>query len=156
MICTHFAPIGALLFDHPDPSIFSVLTAPSGENGVANVDFVIFPERWQVAEHTFRPPWYHVNVMSEFMGLILGQYDAKPKGFAPGGMSLHNAMMPHGPDAEAFDRATRAELKPERLANTLAFMFEIAAAATSHRLRGRTRDASGRLCRLLVGPSQTF
>jgi homogentisate 1,2-dioxygenase len=120
----NFAPIGALLFDHPDPSIFTVLTAPSGETGVANVDFVIFSERWLVAEHTFRPPWYHVNVMSEFMGLILGQYDAKPKGFAPGGMSLHNAMTPHGPDAEAFDRATRAELKPERLADTLAFMFE--------------------------------
>ena len=120
----NFAPIGALLFDHPDPSIFTVLTAPSGETGVANVDFVIFSERWLVAEHTFRPPWYHVNVMSEFMGLILGQYDAKPKGFAPGGMSLHNAMTPHGPDAEAFDRATRAELKPEKLADTLAFMFE--------------------------------
>ena len=120
----NFAPVGALLFDHPDPSIFTVLTAPSGEAGVANVDFVIFSERWLVAEHTFRPPWYHVNIMSEFMGLILGQYDAKPKGFAPGGMSLHNAMTPHGPDAEAFDRATRAELKPEKLADTLAFMFE--------------------------------
>jgi len=120
----NFAPIGALLFDHPDPSIFTVLTGPSNEAGVANVDFVIFSERWLVAEHTFRPPWYHVNVMSEFMGLILGQYDAKPQGFAPGGMSLHNSMAPHGPDATAFDRATHAELKPERLANTLAFMFE--------------------------------
>ena len=123
-ICAIFAPVGALLFDHPDPSIFTALTAPSGETGVANVDFAIFSERWQVAEHTFRPPWYHVNVMSEFMGLVRGRYDAKPKGFAPGGMSLHNAMTPHGPDAAAFDRATRAELKPERLADTLAFMFE--------------------------------
>jgi homogentisate 1,2-dioxygenase len=119
-----FAPVGALRFDHPDPSIFTVLTAPLGEVGIANVDFAIFPERWLVAEHTFRPPWYHVNVMSEFMGLIFGQYDAKSEGFAPGGMSLHNAMTPHGPDAAAFDRATRAELKPERLSDTLAFMFE--------------------------------
>ncbi|HEY4848821.1 MAG TPA: homogentisate 1,2-dioxygenase, partial [Methylocella sp.] len=93
-----FAPVGAILFDHPDPSIFTVLTAPSGEEGTANVDFVIFPERWQVAEHSFRPPWYHMNIMSEFMGLIFGQYDAKAKGFAPGGISLHNSMLPHGPD----------------------------------------------------------
>jgi homogentisate 1,2-dioxygenase len=119
-----FAPVGAILFDHPDPSIFTVLTAPSGETGTANVDFVIFPERWQVAEHTFRPPWYHMNIMSEFMGLIFGQYDAKAKGFAPGGMSLHNCMLPHGPDKEAFDKASSGELKPQKLENTLAFMFE--------------------------------
>ena len=119
-----FAPIGALAFDHPDPSIFSVLTAPSGENGVGNVDFVIFPERWQVAEHTFRPPWYHMNVMSEFMGLIFGRYDAKEEGFAPGGMSLHNSMLPHGPDAMAFEQASNGDLKPVKLENTLAFMFE--------------------------------
>lgn len=119
-----FAPIGALLFDHPDPSIFTVLSAPSGEEGTANVDFVIFPERWAVAEHTFRPPWYHMNIMSEFMGLIYGQYDAKPQGFVPGGMSLHNCMLPHGPDAEAFEQASNAELKPVKLTNTLAFMFE--------------------------------
>ena len=119
-----FAPVGAMLFDHPDPSIFCVLTAPSGESGVGNVDFVIFPERWQVAEHTFRPPWYHMNVMSEFMGLIFGRYDAKPEGFAPGGMSLHNAMLPHGPDATAFDQASNADLKPAKLEDTLAFMFE--------------------------------
>jgi homogentisate 1,2-dioxygenase len=119
-----FAPVGALLFDHPDPSIFTVLTAPSGEPGVANVDFVIFSERWQVAEHSFRPPWYHVNVMSEFMGLIYGQYDAKAQGFSPGGMSLHNCMLPHGPDADAFDKASFGELKPQKLADSLAFMFE--------------------------------
>jgi len=119
-----FAPVGAILFDHPDPSIFTVLTAPSGEPGVANVDFVIFPERWLVAEHSFRPPWYHMNIMSEFMGLIHGQYDAKAEGFAPGGMSLHNCMLPHGPDAQAFDKASFAELKPQKLADTLAFMFE--------------------------------
>ena len=119
-----FAPVGAILFDHPDPSIFTVLTAASGEAGTANVDFVIFPERWQVAEHSFRPPWYHMNIMSEFMGLIYGQYDAKAKGFAPGGISLHNSMLPHGPDRQAFDRASSGELKPQKLENTLAFMFE--------------------------------
>ncbi len=119
-----FSPLGASRFDHPDPSIFTVLTAPSGEPGVANVDFAIFPERWQVAERTFRPPWHHINVMSEFMGLIEGRYDAKPEGFAPGGMSLHNMMCPHGPDAIACARAWDEELKPERLTDTLAFMFE--------------------------------
>jgi len=119
-----FSPVGALLFDHPDPSIFTVLTAPSGEAGTANVDFVIFPERWMVAEHSFRPPWYHMNIMSEFMGLIYGRYDAKEEGFVPGGMSLHNCMLPHGPDADAFRKATTAELKPVKLAGTMAFMFE--------------------------------
>jgi homogentisate 1,2-dioxygenase len=119
-----FAPVGAILFDHPDPSIFSVLTAPSGEEGTANIDFVIFPERWQVAEHSFRPPWYHMNIMSEFMGLIYGQYDARPEGFAPGAISLHNCMLPHGPDANTFDRASEAALMPAKLTKTLAFMFE--------------------------------
>ncbi len=119
-----FSPVGALLFDHPDPSIFTVMTAPSGEEGTANVDFVIFPERWSVAEHSFRPPWYHMNIMSEFMGLVYGQYDAKPDGFVPGGISLHNCMLPHGPDATAFEKASTVELKPQKLTNTLAFMFE--------------------------------
>ena len=119
-----FSPVGAILFDHPDPSIFTVLTAPSGEEGTANVDFVIFPERWMVAEHTFRPPWYHRNIMSEFMGLIYGQYDAKEEGFVPGGMSLHNMMLPHGPDHPGFEKASNVELKPQKLDNTLAFMFE--------------------------------
>ncbi|UUP18543.1 homogentisate 1,2-dioxygenase [Nitratireductor thuwali] len=119
-----FSPVGAILFDHPDPSIFTVLTAPSGEEGTANVDFVIFPPRWLVAEHTFRPPWYHRNIMSEFMGLIKGQYDAKEAGFVPGGISLHNMMLPHGPDATGFEKATKAELKPVKLDDTMAFMFE--------------------------------
>lgn len=119
-----FSPVGAILFDHPDPSIFTVLTAPSGDAGTANVDFVIFPPRWLVAEHTFRPPWYHRNVMSEFMGLICGTYDAKERGFVPGGMSLHNMMLPHGPDAFGFAKASAAELKPVKLADTMAFMFE--------------------------------
>jgi homogentisate 1,2-dioxygenase len=119
-----FSPVGPLLFDHADPSIFTTLTAPSAEAGTANVDFVIFPERWMVAENTFRPPWYHMNIMSEFMGLIFGQYDAKPQGFVPGGFSLHNSMLPHGPDAEAFEAASTAALSPRKLENTLAFMFE--------------------------------
>lgn len=119
-----FSPVGAILFDHPDPSIFTVMTAPSGEEGTANVDFVIFPERWSVAEHSFRPPWFHMNIMSEFMGLIYGQYDAKPDGFVPGGISLHNCMLPHGPDATAFEKASTVELKPHKLTDTLAFMFE--------------------------------
>ncbi|WP_134497948.1 homogentisate 1,2-dioxygenase [Microvirga pakistanensis] len=120
----HFSPVGAILFDHPDPSIFTVLTAPSETPGTANVDFVIFPERWSVAENTFRPPWYHRNLMSEFMGLIYGVYDAKPEGFVPGGFSLHNQMLPHGPDTMAFEHASNVELKPVKLTGTMAFMFE--------------------------------
>lgn len=120
----NFSPVGAIRFDHPDPSIFTVLTSPSETPGTANADFIIFPDRWLVAENTFRPPWYHRNVMSEFMGLIFGVYDAKPEGFKPGGMSLHNTMLPHGPDAQAFEAASNAELKPEKLTNTMAFMFE--------------------------------
>ena len=116
--------IGSISFDHPDPSIFTVLTSPSDTPGTANCDFVIFPPRWMVAEDTFRPPWFHRNLMSEFMGLVHGQYDAKPGGFKPGGMSLHNSMVPHGPDAEAFDKASSAALAPHKLNDTLAFMFE--------------------------------
>ncbi|TDP63231.1 homogentisate 1,2-dioxygenase [Roseateles toxinivorans] len=121
---SHFMVIGSISFDHPDPSIFTVLTSPSDTPGWANVDFVIFPPRWLVAEDTFRPPWYHRNVMSEFMGLVQGQYDAKPEGFKPGGASLHNTMVPHGPDTEAFAKASNASLAPHKLDNTLAFMFE--------------------------------
>jgi homogentisate 1,2-dioxygenase len=119
-----FMTIGTVSYDHPDPSIFTVLTAPTDTPGTAGCDFVIFPPRWMVAEDTFRPPWYHRNVMSEFMGLVRGQYDAKPEGFKPGGASLHNSMVPHGPDAEAFEKASHATLEPHKLDNTLAFMFE--------------------------------
>jgi homogentisate 1,2-dioxygenase len=120
-----FSPVGPILFDHADPSIFTVLTSNSETPGTANIDFVIFSDRWLVAENTFRPPWYHMNVMSEFMGLVYGVYDAKTGGgFAPGGVSLHNTMLPHGPDMDAFEKASEAELKPQRLEGTLAFMFE--------------------------------
>lgn len=120
----HFSPVGPVLFDHADPSIFTVLTSPSEVPGTANIDFVIFPPRWMVAENTFRPPWYHMNIMSEFMGLIEGIYDAKPEGFVPGGMSLHNCMLPHGPDADAFYKASFEAMEPRKLDNTIAFMFE--------------------------------
>jgi homogentisate 1,2-dioxygenase len=119
-----YSPVGAIAFDHPDPSIFTVLTSPSETAGTANIDFVIFPERWAVAENTFRPPWYHMNIMSEFMGLIYGVYDARPQGFVPGGISLHNCMLPHGPDREAFEQASTVELKPVKMTGTMAFMFE--------------------------------
>lgn len=118
-----FNVLNSVSFDHPDPSIFTVLTSPSGRPGLANVDFVIFPPRWVVAEHTFRPPYYHRNIMSEFMGLICGSYNAK-ESFLPGGSSLHNSFAPHGPDAQAFEKARQADLKPEKYKNTLAFMFE--------------------------------
>ncbi|MEO5733207.1 MAG: homogentisate 1,2-dioxygenase [Rubrivivax sp.] len=120
----NFMTIGSISFDHPDPSIFTVLTSPSDTPGTANCDFVIFPPRWLVMENTFRPPWYHRNLMSEFMGLVHGEYDAKPGGFKPGGASLHNLMVPHGPDEEAFEKASGAMLAPQKLDHTLAFMFE--------------------------------
>jgi homogentisate 1,2-dioxygenase len=119
-----FNCINTVSFDHPDPSIYTVLTSPSETPGTANVDFVIFPPRWMVAEHTFRPPWFHRNYMSEFMGLIRGEYDAKAEGFVPGGASLHNCMAGHGPDSATFEKASTAELKPVYLSGTLAFMFE--------------------------------
>jgi len=119
-----FQCINTVSFDHPDPSIYTVLTSPSEIVGTSNVDFAIFPPRWVVAEHTFRPPWFHRNFMSEFMGLIQGEYDAKAEGFVPGGASLHNCMAGHGPDAATFEKASAAELKPQYLSGTLAFMFE--------------------------------
>jgi homogentisate 1,2-dioxygenase len=119
-----FMAINTVSFDHADPSINTVLTSPSLRPGTANVDFVVFPPRWLVAEHTFRPPWFHRNVMSEFMGLVRGVYDAKAEGFVPGGASLHNCMTAHGPDAATFERASAETLAPRYLADTLAFMFE--------------------------------
>jgi homogentisate 1,2-dioxygenase len=116
--------VNTVSFDHADPSIFTVLTSPSATPGVANVDFVIFPPRWSVAEHTFRPPYFHRNLMSEFMGLIRGSYDAKEEGFAPGGGSLHNCMSAHGPDNIAHGKASQAKLEPVYMKDTLAFMFE--------------------------------
>ena len=119
-----FNTVNTVSYDHCDPSIFTVLTVPTEEPGVAAADFVIFPKRWMVADHTFRPPYYHRNCMSEYMGMIHGQYDAKAGGFVPGGASLHSAMSPHGPDAATFEKASNAELKPIYFNGGLAFMFE--------------------------------
>ena len=120
----NFMAVGSISFDHPDPSIYTVLTSPSEVPGTANVDFVIFPPRWLVAEDTFRPPWFHRNAMTEFMGLVYGVYDAKAEGFLPGGASLHNRMSAHGPDAETCERASTATLEPRKIEDTMAFMFE--------------------------------
>lgn len=119
-----FNCINSVSFDHPDPSIYTVLTSPSEIPGTSNFDFAVFPPRWMVAEHTFRPPWFHRNFMNEYMGLIRGEYDAKAEGFLPGGSSLHNCMSGHGPDAETFEKASKSELKPQYLDTGLAFMFE--------------------------------
>jgi homogentisate 1,2-dioxygenase len=120
----NFMAIGTISFDHPDPSIYTVLTSATDTPGLANVDFVVFKPRWLVAEGTFRPPWYHRNVMSEFLGLIEGVYDAKAEGFLPGGASLHNSFTAHGPDAATYEKASTADLAPEKLENTLAVMYE--------------------------------
>ena len=119
-----FNTINTVSFDHPDPSIFTVLTSPGETRAAANFDFVIFPPRWMVGEDTFRPPWFHRNAMSEFMGLIQGKYDAKEGGFAPGGSSLHNCMNGHGPDRASYEKAVSAKLEPMKIENTMAFMFE--------------------------------
>jgi len=119
-----FMAVNTVTHDHSDPSIFTVLTSASGVPGVANCDFVIFPPRWQVAEHTFRPPWFHRNVMSELMGLVHGAYESKAEGFLPGGVSIHNCLQPHGPDLPTFDKGSSVELEPHRIENSLAFMWE--------------------------------
>ncbi|CDZ78191.1 Homogentisate 1,2-dioxygenase [Legionella massiliensis] len=119
-----FNTINTVSFDHPDPSIFTVLTSESNTPGVASLDFVIFPPRWMVAEHTFRPPYFHRNIMSELMGLVYGEYDAKQDGFSPGGVSIHNCMTGHGPDADSYHKAANQELKPNRYVDSLAMMFE--------------------------------
>lgn len=144
-----FNAMGTVSFDHPDPSIFTLLTSPSDTPGTASCDVVLFPPRWMVAEDTFRPPWFHRNVMSEFMGLISGTYDAKEGGrFAPGGSSLHNRMAAHGPDVKSWRRATEAELAPVKLDQGLAFMFEtrgplaLSDAALAHPSRQHDYDAA--------------
>jgi homogentisate 1,2-dioxygenase len=120
-----FNAIGSISFDHPDPSIFLVLHSPSDTPGTSNLDFVIFPPRILAMRDTFRPPWFHRNIASEFMGLVHGAYDAKAEGFAPGGCSLHNSMTGHGPDAATFEKASAADLSsPDVIEDTMAFMFE--------------------------------
>ncbi|MGI4718070.1 MAG: homogentisate 1,2-dioxygenase [Janthinobacterium lividum] len=145
----HFNTIGSISYDHPDPSIFLVLQAPSDTPGVDTLDFVIFPPRWLVGEDTFRPPWFHRNVASEFMGLIHGAYDAKAEGFVPGGASLHNCMSGHGPDAATFDKASSADTgKPHKVADTMAFMFETrhVLVPTAHALASPQRQGDYQQC----------
>ncbi len=125
-----FNTLGSVSFDHPDPSIFTVLTSPTDSAGIANIDFVCIASRWMVAEHTFRPPWFHRNVMTECMGLIQGTYDAKQGGFEPGGLSLHGMMAAHGPDKASSERAMREDLVPRKVDGSMAVMFE-----TRHILR---------------------
>jgi len=121
----HFCCMNSVSFDHPDPSIYCVLTAPSTIPGVAVADFVIFPPRWEAKDHTFRPPYYHRNCMSEFMGLIRGVYEAKKEGFLPGGASIHSCFTPHGPDTKTFELASNADIsQPTKMGDTMAFMFE--------------------------------
>ena len=147
-----FNTIGSISFDHPDPSIFLVLHSPSDTPGTSNMDFAIFPPRWLVAQNTFRPPWFHRNIASEFMGLVHGAYDAKAEGFVPGGASLHNCMSGHGPDAATFEKASAADLsKADVIRDTMAFMFEtrgvirptVQAIEASHRQRGYQQCWSG-------------
>ena len=144
-----FNAVGSISYDHPDPSIFLVLHSPSDSEGVSNLDFVIFPPRWLVAQDTFRPPWFHRNIASEFMGLVHGAYDAKAEGFVPGGASLHNSMSGHGPDAATFDKASHADLsKADVISNTMAFMFETRAVLrpTRQALDAGHRQADYRQC----------
>ena len=144
-----FNTIGSISYDHPDPSIFLVLTSPTDTAGVGNLDFAIFPPRWLVAQHTFRPPWFHRNIASEFMGLVHGVYDAKAEGFVPGGCSLHNAMSGHGPDAATFEKATQADLsRPDVIVDTMAFMFEtrLVLNPTRQALEARSRQVDYQHC----------
>ncbi len=145
-----FNVINSVSFDHPDPSIFTVLTSASATPGVANVDFVIFPPRWAVAEHTFRPPWYHRNMMSEFMGLVRGVYDAKPVGFVPGGASLHNSMSPHGPEAAVFERASIGATETRTARQHAGDHVRVALRDRANEIRARNAGAAGRLHRLLA------
>lgn len=146
-----FNTINTVSFDHPDPSIFTVLTCPGDEPGTATADFVTFPPRWMVGEHTFRPPYFHRNCMSEYMGMVYGEYDGKKVGFCPGGASLHSCMTAHGPDAPTFLRASTAELKPQYFSNGLAFMFESSYLLKLHptaiRSPGTTGEAQGKKAR---------
>lgn len=151
-----FNTVNTVSFDHPDPSIFTVLTAPSEIHGTANCDFAIFPPRWMVAENTFRPPWFHRNFMNEFMGLIYGEYDAKAEGFLPGGCSLHNCMSGHGPDAATYEKMTTVDLKPTKIDGTMAFMFETRFACRPTKFAMETDLWQGNYFEVWQGLGKTF
>ena len=152
-----FNTIGSISYDHPDPSIFLVLQSPSATPGVDTLDFVIFPPRWLSMENTFRPPWFHRNFASEFMGLIHGAYDAKAEGFAPGGASLHNCMTGHGPDADTFAKASAADTtRPDHITDTMAFMFETPAVIQPTRFALETRQLQHEYYRCWQGLQKHF
>ncbi len=153
-----FNAIGSISYDHPDPSIFLVLHSPSDTPGTSNLDFVVFPPRWLAMENTFRPPWFHRNVASEYMGLITGMYDAKMSGFVPGGSSLHNCMSGHGPDAQTFEKAVAADTsKPaaHRRHDGIHVREPHGDQADPRRARGPSGAAAG-LCGLLAGPEEAL
>lgn len=114
-----FSILGSILFDHPDPSIFTVLTAPSNrEPGTSVVDFAIIPPRWNMMEDTYWPPYYHRNTMSEFSGPIV--YDQahewhKEHSFKPYGAQLNGTMTAHGPSKEVHQAARESDLKPKKV-----------------------------------------
>ena len=152
-----FNTIGSVSYDHPDPSIYLVLQSPSDTPGVDNIDFVIFPPRWLVMENTFRPPWFHRNVASEFMGLITGVYDAKAQGFVPGGASLHNCMSGHGPDTATFAKAVRADTRrPAHVTATMAFMFETRAVIRPTRFALEARQLQKDYGKVWAGMPKNF
>ncbi|CAD6559919.1 Homogentisate 1,2-dioxygenase [Paraburkholderia kirstenboschensis] len=152
-----FNTIGSISYDHPDPSIFLVLQAPTDTPGVDAIDFVIFPPRWLSMENTFRPPWFHRNFASEFMGLIHGAYDAKAEGFAPGGASLHNCMSGHGPDADTFAKASEGDTtRPDQVTNTMAFMFETPAVIQPTRYALESSQLQGEYYRCWQGLKKHF
>jgi homogentisate 1,2-dioxygenase len=152
-----FNTIGSISYDHPDPSIFLVLQSQSDTPGVDTIDFAIFPPRILAMENTFRPPWFHRNIASEFMGLIHGVYDAKAEGFLPGGASLHNCMTGHGPDAETFEKASAADLsQPTRIRDTMAFMFETRAVIQPTRAALSSAQLQGEYFRCWQGLAKHF
>ena len=155
--CARFNAIGSISYDHPDPSIFLVLQSQSDTPGVDTIDFVIFPPRILAMEHTFRPPWFHRNVASEFMGLIHGVYDAKAEGFMPGGASLHNCMTGHGPDAETFEKASAADLsQPTRITRHDGVHVRDARGDPAHARGARVRAAAARVFPLLAGTAEAL
>jgi homogentisate 1,2-dioxygenase len=152
-----FNTIGSISYDHPDPSIFLVLQSASDTPGVDTIDFVIFPPRWLSMENTFRPPWFHRNFASEFMGLIHGAYDAKAEGFMPGGASLHNCMSGHGPDADTFAKASAADTtRPDHITDTMAFMFETPAVIQPTRFALETAQLQPEYFRCWQGLKKQF
>jgi homogentisate 1,2-dioxygenase len=121
----HFNAMGSVSFDHPDPSILTVLTCPLDDHGNNMADVLVFSGRWEVAEHTFRPPYYHRNVATEFSYIV-----ALPEpysGFEKGAYFLSPSMTPHGISGRAHRQALEADDAPRRLPDgSIWVMFETA------------------------------